>query len=80
MAVDLAKAKIGLDPDDDVVLIPYPAPGTLREQIDTLLRRVAASVAPRLPLPRVAKGLGDWLVELPDGTPLLIPPFVVEIR
>jgi protease-4 len=79
-AVARAKASLGLDPDADVALIAYPQPKSLAEQIDDALRGIAASSAPELPLPGIARNLLAWLVAVPEGAPALLPPFFVEIR
>jgi protease-4 len=79
-AVERAKASLGLDADADVALIAYPQPKSLAEQIDDALRGIAASSAPELPLPGIARNLLAWLVAVPEGAPALLPPFFVEIR
>jgi protease-4 len=82
VAAQHAKEALGLDPDDDAVLVPYPAPQSFAEQIDEMLRRIAARATPQLPLPlpRPARRLAQWLAVVPEGSPALIPPFIVDIR
>ncbi|MDH3212626.1 MAG: signal peptide peptidase SppA [Myxococcales bacterium] len=80
VAVGRAKASLGLDLDADVALITFPQPMSLAEQIDDLLRGIAASAGPELPLPRVARSILAWLESVPEGAPALVPPFIVEIR
>lgn len=80
VAVRRAKESLDLDPDADVLLIPYPGPKSLAEQIDEVLRGLTAAAVPELPLPRLARGLAPWLTALPEGVPVLLPPFLVEIH
>ena len=80
-AVRNAKEKVGLTADDDVFLIPFPKQKTFSEQIFQMLQSTSAQAASPLrflpePLARVAV----WADALPSGTPLLIPPMLVEIR
>lgn len=79
-AVLRAKVALNLPADSDVSLIPYPKARSLAEQIDEVLRGIAASAAPQLPLPRVIRNLQAWLATVPEGAPALIPPFFTEIR
>jgi protease-4 len=79
-AVRRAKREAGLDEDADVLLVPYPAPKTLAEELAETLRRVAVQATPQLTLPGVVRRLEPLLSALPQGAPLLVPPFVVEIR
>ena len=77
-AVLEAKSAVGLDADADVVLISYPPPKSLAEQIADAL---GASVRATLPsLPSTVRQLALTLQVLPAGTPLLIPPGLTEIR
>ncbi|MBW1685861.1 MAG: signal peptide peptidase SppA [Deltaproteobacteria bacterium] len=77
-AVRRAKREVGLDEDADVLLVPYPAPRSLAEELVETLRRVAVQAAPQLP--GVVRRLEPLLSALPRGGPLLVPPFVVEIQ
>jgi protease-4 len=79
-AVRRAKERVGLAPEDDVVLIPYPAPRALLEQLQEALRGAALRSAPGLALPRAIRRLEPLLELLAGGSPLLVPPFAVEIR
>ncbi len=64
-----------------MALVPYPGPATLAEELAELLQgRVASLVSARLPLPDLARKLESWLLELPTGSPLLVPPVVVDIH
>jgi protease-4 len=80
VAVRSAVAKLGLDEDSDVALIPYPTASTLAEQVNELLQQVAIRAAVPLPLPSLVARLGEWLVAVPDGSPVLIPPVLIEIH
>lgn len=81
VAVREAKLAAGLAPDDDVTLIPYPPPRPLAEQlVEALGVRVAAASLPELPLTRGVKGLLATLSLVPQGIPVLIPPFLAEIH
>ena len=79
-AVRLAKDALQIDPDADVALVPYPAPKSLLEQVDEVLRRVAVMAAPGVPLPRLVRDLEPWLATVPEGAPALLPPFLIDIR
>jgi protease-4 len=79
-AVLEAKSAVGLDADADVVLVAYPPPKPLAQQIaDALGSSVRARVS-SLPLPPLVRQLVATLEVLPAGTPLLIPPGLAEIR
>lgn len=91
-AVERVKARLDLSPDDDVVLVPYPEPRSLPEQlVDLLQGRVAKALTSRPDLLDVlgragsaeaglAGRLESQLLELPLGSPLAVPPLLVEIR
>jgi protease-4 len=78
-AASRAKRAVGLDADADVVLVPYPSPSNLADQIDEVLRRMAISMRPALPLDDLAARLEPWWA-LAGNAPSLLPPFLVEIR
>ena len=79
-AVLEAKEAVGLEADDDVVLVSYPLPKSFAEQIaDALGASLRASV-PSLSLPSAVRQLVPTLQVLPAGTPLLIPPGLTEIH
>jgi protease-4 len=79
-AVAHAKQALGLDPDVDVALAPYPPPGSLADQLSETLRRIALRAVPSLSLPGLAGQIQDRLATVPVGVPALVPPFVLDIR
>lgn len=79
-AVRIAKQKAGIDEGDDVALVPFPTPETLAEQIDDVLRQAALRAMPGLPAPGTLLGARAWLSALDWNAPMLLTPFVVEIR
>ncbi len=77
VAVRHALAKLELDPNSDVALVPYPAPKSFAEQVDDALRGLMAQIDP------LAGALGHaepWLAAMREGTPALLPPFIPVIR
>ncbi len=79
-AVLEAKSAVGLDADADVVLISYPPPKSLAEQITDALGASVRATVSSLSLPSMVRQLALTLQVLPAGTPLLIPPGLTEIR
>jgi protease-4 len=79
-AVRRAKQAIGLAPDADVFLIPYPRPSSLTDQLFEALQQGRATLAPALPLPEPLDRLAALATQLPAGSPLLIPPVLIEIH
>ena len=80
-AVRRAKRAQGIDEEADVALIPYPPPKPLVEQLGEIMNlRMAALTHAFIPLPGVLETLRNTLMELPIGTPLLIPPIIVDIH
>jgi protease-4 len=82
VATRRVKEALGLDPDADVALLPYPKPKPLAEQISEAMNVALASAAPSLPLPlpRLAADAVEWLESIPEGAPALLPPFAFDIR
>ena len=79
-AVLRAKEAVGLDPDDDVLLVPFPAPQSLFQELDDALRGAVARALPRFSIVELASRFEPLLTSVPLGTPVLVPPFSVEIR
>jgi protease-4 len=79
-AVLRAKRALGLDADADVALIPYPETGSLVEQLADTLRRISLEVALDSPLKGLAERLQSGFDAAPVGAPVLVPPFVFDIR
>lgn len=76
-----AKVEIGLDPDDDVFLIPYPKPLSLSEQLVRAFSSASIrAVAPTFEWPAPLAQLAEAARGLPTGSPALIPPMMIEIR
>ncbi|MCR9094409.1 MAG: signal peptide peptidase SppA [bacterium] len=76
-----AKVEIGLDPDDDVLLIPYPKPPTLSEQLMRAFSSASIrAVAPTFEWPAPLAQLAEAVEGLPTGSPVLVPPMMIEIR
>lgn len=81
VAVDRAKEQSGLGKDVDVSLLPYPPPQPLTEQIRQLLFEGASvAAATKVPLPDALRRLAAQIAELPSGTPLLVPPVLVDVH
>jgi len=85
VAVRRAKEAVGLEPTDDVYLIPYPRQKSLSAQLVealqlTMIRVVGPSMAWPESLPAPLRQIANWTRDLPSGTPLLIPPAIVEIH
>jgi protease-4 len=77
-AVLLAKEKVGLAADADVLLVQYPPPKPVAQQ---LLEALKGGVALELlGWPRAASEVAAVLRLLPTGTPLLIAPGWIEVH
>jgi protease-4 len=80
-AVVRAKLAQGLEPDADVLLVTYPPPRSLVEQLSELLdARIARVTRLQLHIPEPLVRLERFAASLPVRTPLLVPPVLVEIR
>src|SRR5262245_50229067 len=77
VAVRRALEQLKLDPDTDVALVPYPAPVSLAEQVDELLRGLNSRADPLAGMLRRAE---PWLEAMRAGAPALLPPFIPIIR
>jgi protease-4 len=79
-AVVRAKLALGLDADADVALVPYPETDSLTEQLTDTLRRISLEVVPDSPFKGLAERVQAWLESAPVGAPVLVPPFVFDIK
>jgi ClpP class serine protease len=79
-AVLRAKQALGFDADADVALIPYPEADSLTDQLTDTLRRISLEVVPDSPLKGLAERVQTWFDAAPVGAPVLVPPFVFDIR
>jgi protease-4 len=80
-AVRRAKEAVGLEPTDDVFLVPYPKQKSLGEQILQAFQVTAMRTAgPAFEWPSPLDEVIAWTQQLPTGSPLLIPPVLVEIH
>ena len=76
-----AKVAIGLSPDDDVLLVPYPRPMSLSDQIFEALADVRAPMQrPPFEWPEPLGELVRWAGVMPSGSPLMVPPVLIDIR
>ncbi len=79
-AVRRAKESVGLEPTDDVYLVPFPKQKSLGEQLLEAFRISAIRAAgPVFEWPAPLDELLAWSRSLPAGSPLLIPPLLLEI-
>lgn len=75
------KVEIGLDPDDDVYLVPWPKPKSLSDQIFEALSSVSVrALQSPFEWPAPVAELAEVFRGLPTGSPALIPPMMIEIR
>ncbi len=72
------KELVGLEPDDDVALLPYPQPKPLAEQIGEVLG--GAQVGVQVWMPSSLRKLESILRLVPEGAPAALPPYWVEIH
>lgn len=80
-AVGRAKQEIGLTDDDDVYLVTYPRETSLSDQIFEVLQSSAIDArSPRIEWPEPFRKWTTWAGAWPNGSPLLIPPALIEIR
>jgi|JI10StandDraft_1071094.scaffolds.fasta_scaffold27458_3 protease-4 len=84
-AVRRAKQEVGLDPDVDVALVPFPEEKPLTQQLmeafqGAALRAAISAAGPAVDWPAPIDRLVAWTRDMPQGAPLLIPPVLVEIR
>jgi protease-4 len=84
-AVRRAKEAVDLAATDDVYLIPFPRQKSLSAQVvdafqQTMIRIAGPGIAWSESLPAPLRRIADWTRDLPTGTPLLIPPAIIEIH
>jgi ClpP class serine protease len=79
-AVSRAKKQLGLDPDADVALVPYPPPRPLAEQIGELFGQIEARSAASGPLARWLRPVETWLAAASERSALALLPFSIDIR
>ena len=79
-AVRLANEAAGLDADAPALLVPYPEPRSLVDQVAEALQQRIASAAAPLRLEGLGEKLTALATVLPSGAPQLVPPLIVEIR
>ena len=84
-AVRRAKEEVDLAATDDVYLVPYPRRKSLSAQLIGAFQQTMIGIAgPRIAwsegLPAPLRQIADWTRDLPRGTPLLIPPAIIEIH
>lgn len=84
-AVRRAKAEVGLDPDVDVALIPYPEEKPFSQQLfevvqGTAMRAAHAASEGAVEWPRPLDRIVAFSKHLPADAPLLIPPVLFDIR
>ncbi|MCS5636342.1 MAG: signal peptide peptidase SppA [Myxococcota bacterium] len=80
-AVARVRDHLDLEQDADVALVVLPAPRTLSEELtEALDARLSAFVRAQWPLPSALGGVYSWLENLQLGGPLVVPPYMVEIR
>jgi protease-4 len=77
-AVAAAKERVGLAEDDDVLLVQYPQPKPLAQQLLEVLQGGVALEL--LDWPRAVSDVAGMLRLLPMGTPLLIVPGWIEVH
>ena len=80
-ALDRVRDHLGLPPGEDLAVVVFPSPRTLGEELaDILDAKIEGVVAARWPMPKALRGLGAWLSGLEMDGPLVVPPYLVEIR
>ena len=76
-----ARKLVGVAEDAPVVLVQYPKPRPLVEELAELLGGVSARAhTPELPLPDTLASLVRLVRHLPEGAPLLVPAGWLEVR
>ncbi|MFO0691127.1 MAG: signal peptide peptidase SppA [Myxococcota bacterium] len=85
VAVRRAKEAVGLDVAADVELVAFPKQKPFTQQLLDMVQGVAIRAAagaggPPIEWPEPIGRIVAWTRDLPLGTPLLIPPVMIEIR
>ena len=76
-----AREALGLDPEADVTLVPYPPAKSLAEQLqESLSGALAPGSLGSMLLPSSLEQLLHLAATTAPGSPALLPPFLVEIR
>jgi protease-4 len=73
-AVALAKEEVGIAPEDDAVLVTYPTPKPLAEQIAALFNQATIEAAWPAPVPEGLRRLFGTLAPFAQGGVVLLPP------
>ena len=80
-AVARVRDHLGLEEGADVALVVLPAPRTLGEELaEALDARLTAIARAQWPLPEALGSVHAWLESVKAGGPLVVPPYLVEIR
>ncbi len=80
-AVRRAKTEVGLGLDVDVALVPFPEQKPLTQQLIEMFQTAAIRAGgPEIEWPAPLDRIVAFSRDMPVGTPLLIPPVLVEIR
>jgi protease-4 len=80
-AVDHVRRALGLAENADVSLVPFPAPRSVGEEIaDVLGSRMLSIARAAGPIPSAMQWIESWLIDLPVDSPVLLPPYLVEIH
>ncbi len=76
-----ARRLVGIDDEAPVVLVQYPKPRPLAQELAELLGAAAVDAwRPELPLPETVASLVRMVRHLPQGAPLLVPSGWIEIH
>ena len=80
-AVARVRDHLDLEEGADVALVVLPAPRSLSEEFaDALDARLTSIVRAQSPLRGALGGVYSWLENVQTGGPLVVPPYMVEIR
>jgi protease-4 len=79
-AIARAKTQLGLDPDADVAVVPYPPPRPLAQQIAEAFGQLRARAAGEGPLAEWTRRLEPWLAAAAERNAQALLPFALEIH